>query len=146
MGASEQETVDLRVPKWREQSLGEHMDLIRFGLAPLDELDESRAGGAGEGGSGGDLAGEPLVRATADGADRADHPDPAGDGDFEQRSEAGFEHSDDRYVDHVLELFECDRRRGVAGHHDHLRVVGRDEPACDLPGEPSEPRRGLRGP
>ena len=46
--AAEQQGVDLGVDDRGQQPLGQHVHLVAAGLAPLDELDEARAGGAGQ--------------------------------------------------------------------------------------------------
>ena len=76
MRASEDQRVDGRGAQRREQTFGEHVDLVGVDVAGLDELHEARAGGAREldARRGRDL----LVGAGRDGADGADRTDPTG--------------------------------------------------------------------
>ena len=73
VGAAEHQRVDGRGSQRRQQSLGEHANLVRVDVAGLDELDEARAGGARQldarGGRG------ELVGAGGDGADGSDRAD-----------------------------------------------------------------------
>ena len=77
VGAAEQQGVDGGVDQRGEQPLGEHVDLVGVGLAPLDELDEAGAGGTGQLHAGVGLGHGLLVGARADGADGADDADVA---------------------------------------------------------------------
>ena len=97
--AAQEEAVDLRLAHRREQPFGKDVDLIRTGLAPLDELDETGTRSAGEVDLRRQIMGEALIRAARDRANRADHAHSTGDRHLDQRTQTRFENADDRNVD-----------------------------------------------
>ncbi len=135
MRAPEEQRVDLGVPDRSEQAFGQHVDLVRVGLAPLDELDETRARRARQVDRGVGIeaattrwyAPEAMVPTvpitptrpvtvarTAGPQPGLDHARPHGDRPSSSRPGGGG---------------------GVARHHDHLDVVLVDQLGRDLPGE-----------
>ena len=127
--------VDAGMYDRRQQSLGQHVHLFRRRLAPLHELDEAGAGRARQRHRRPQRAHGPLVRARSDGADRSDHTDPVVARHPHRGPHAGVDHTDQRHLVLEPQQIEGGRRRGVAGHDDHLHVVLVDQLPRDLAGE-----------